>query len=295
MEEPIEGVLVNGEESNALARRDTLPQAQQQFAPIDFQRFQIWADSRQKALTYLMEMGIASTNPEDWSDQEGRPYPEQGACTSIINMVGITIDPASKRKEQFEDENGPYYGYVYESNMRVPQFGIGPIPIVGICTSRDAFFSKRRGELKKSSEIDPGDIMRKSSTNLRYRAVKAAVPQIASMTWERLEQLTGGRVKQGETKQVTFNSQKPEGAADCPECKKAGRNGYLKPPQRAGQPWSCSLSRRVKQGDKYVTTGACTCVVWEDPAKPKAEKKDGGLLDGAREVKEEEVPFPDEQ
>lgn len=217
-QEPIEAEVVSAGSSLAPQEKpDT------SMRPIDYEEFSAWAETRAKALNKLMEMGIAQTSPGDWSDMGGKPHPEQGACSSIINMVGIQIDPPARRKETFEDEKGNYYIYFLESQIRVPRFGIGPLAIVGRASSRDPFFAFRQGELRPQSEIDPGDILAKAYTNLRFRAVKAVNPEIAGMTWERLKELTGGRVQKGAVKQVHYGDKEQEeiakaGSGNCPSC-----------------------------------------------------------------------------
>ena len=232
-DDAVEGEIVDDRKRSELAVRPETG-----MRPIDLNEFRAWADSRAEALQILMRMGIAQTRAEDWSDQGGRPYPEQGACSAMVNMVGVTITPPARRRENFEDEAGRYYVYILESDVEVPRFGIGPLPIVGRASSRDPFFAYRTEEqedgtrekiLRPDSEIDPGDILSKAYTNLRYRAVKAVVPQVANITWEELKDLTGGRVERGKVKQVTY------GQGEAPKCPAHGT------PMRAGKKggWYC--------------------------------------------------------
>lgn len=255
----VEGEVVEEEPRTALALPD------EQDTLIDLQQFQALAENRRDALRILMEMGVAATNPEDWCDQQGVPYPEQGACTSIINMVGMTITSPARRKETFDDEKGSYYAYMLEADVSAPRFGIGPIPIVGRCTSRDPFFGMRNKELRPQSEIDPGDILAKAYTNLRYRAVKAIVPLIASMTWERLEALTKGRVKREDVKEVHYaeseGTRRPEKAPKCPKCGKLMRKRRAKD---GSEFWGCSGYPSCK-GTRPLTEAA------ETPDKKQSE------------------------
>ena len=238
--------------------------------PIDMGAFNAWAESRQQALEKLMEMGIAATNPEGWADMGGKPHPEQGACSSIINMVGIVISPPARRKETFEDEKGSYYMYVLEAEVTVPRFGIGPYTIVGRASSRDAFFAMRKGELRPQSEIDPGDILSKAYTNMRFRAVKAIVPEVSEMTWDRLNELTKGRVRKGSVKQIVYGEQPEEPAAEgnCPTCKKFNLK-EIKKRDGSGSFWAC-------EGGKYDATtkkrSGCQHTQNEPPAAPKQKE-----------------------
>ena len=239
--------------------------------PIDLEELTSWAESRQKALAILMEVAIASTRAADWSDQGGKPYPEQGACSAIIGLVGITITPPKSEKEYFEDELGRYYIYFLESEITVPKFGIGPLPIVGRASSRDQFFAWRTRdgvkELRPQSEVDPGDIKGKAYTNLRYRAVKAAVPEIAGMTWERLTELTGGKVARGKVRQIHYGdaAEGPPAEGNCPTCGKGTlveKSGTSTKGSNAGKPyhfWGC---------DRYPD---CKHIQNEPPQEPAAE------------------------
>lgn len=268
--EVVEGEVV-GEDGEGLA---VVPDTG--LRPIDVGQLTAWAESRQKALAVLMEVAIASTRAADWSDQNGKPYPEQGACTAIIGLVGINITPPEERKEFFDDELGRYYVYFLRSEVVVPKFAIGPLPIIGRASSRDPFFAwKRDGagekELRPASEIDPGDIKSKAYTNLRYRAVKASVPEIAAMTWDRLEELTGGRVARGGVKQVHYGESDEEGPQEgnCPTCHK----GALQEIQRrdgTGSFWACDQGRY--DPEKKKRTG-CPHTQNDAPA-PSAKAKE---------------------
>jgi len=259
--------------------------------PIDLDELTSWAESRQKALAILMEVAISSTRAADWSDQGGKPYPEQGACSAIIGLVGIHITPPSKEKEYFEDEKGRYYIYFLESEVTVPKFGVGPLPIVGRASSRTEFFAMRNGELRPQSEIDPGDIKAKAYTNLRYRAVKAAVPEIAGMTWERLKQLTGGRVAQGKVRQVHYGDADAEGGAPAGNCPTCGKGTLIEKKRRdgTGSFWVCSEGR---YDPKTKKRSGCQHTQNEPPEEPAAQAEgepepvdDKGALDEATDLR----------
>ena len=248
--------------------------------PINISEFQAWADSRAEALRILMEMGIAQTRAEDWSDQGGKPYPEQGACSAMVNMVGITISPPGRRRENFDDELGHYYIYFLESEVTVPKFGIGPLPIVGRASSRDQFFAWKRDAadekvLRPASEIDPGDILSKAYTNLRYRAVKAVVPQVANITWEDLKKLTAGRVAKGKVRQVHYgqNGEEAPQEGNCPTCGK-GTLVEKKRSDGTGTFWVCSLGR---YDSRTKTKTGCQHIQNDPPEAPQdAEVGTGG-------------------
>lgn len=253
----IEGEIVSG----------ALVEQQAELTPINLGQFQAWAEAREKALRMLMDIGISTTRSEDWADMGGKPHPEQGACTAMINMVGIVITAPSRRKETFEDELGSYYEYILEANTSIPKFGIGPIPIVGRCSSRDQFFAYKNKALRPASEIDPGDILGKAYTNLRFRAVKACVPDVAGMNWARLEELTKGRVKKGAVKQVHYgeNGEEPAGEGNCPTCHK-GNLVERKRKSDGSAFWACDAG---KYDPKTKTRSGCQHIQNEPPAEPK--------------------------
>lgn len=245
--------------------------------PINLDEFRAWADSRAQALTILMEMGIAQTRAEDWSDQGGKPYPEQGACSAMMNMVGLTISPPARRKEAFEDEKGHYFIYFLEAEATVPKFGIGPLPIVGRGSSRDQFFAYRQGELRPAHEIDPGDILAKAYTNLRYRAVKAVVPQVANITWADLKKLTGGRVDRSKVKAVNYQGDSGEATGNCPKC---GKGTLIERQRRdgSGSFWACDAGQ---YDAKTKTRSGCQHIQNDAPeAAPPAEESPQGNGEG---------------
>jgi len=281
--EVVDGEVL-GEEGNG---RELAPRPDAEMRPINIPEFQAWADSRAEALRILMEMGIGQTRAEDWSDQGGKPYPEQGACSAMINMVGITISPPARRRENFDDELGHYYIYFLESEVTVPKFGIGPLPIVGRASSRDQFFAwrteldaagkpvyqdgKKVKALRPASEIDPGDILSKGYTNLRYRAVKAVVPQVANITWDDLKTLTAGRVARGKVKQIHYG----DGDADagpatgnCPTCGKGNlvlKEGVSKKTNKPYKMWVCDAGSWEPELKKKI---GCPHVQNEPPEEP---------------------------
>lgn len=289
----IEGEVVN-EQSEGNAGLAMLPDTG--LRPVDLGQLQTWADTRQKALAILMEVAIASTRAADWSDQGGKPYPEQGACSAIIGLVGITITPPKLEKEYFEDELGRYYIYFLESEVTVPKFGIGPLPIIGRASSRDQFFAWRTidgvKQLRPQSEVDPGDIKSKAYTNLRYRAVKAAVPEIAGMTWERLTELTGGKVARGKVRQIHYGDagEVPEGVGNCPTCGKGTlveKSGVTKSGPNKDKPyhfWACSEGR---YDSKTKKRSGCQHIQNEPPEQPDTKPADESASESAAETSSE--------
>jgi hypothetical protein len=278
----MEGEIVNGEPGEyGLAKRDD------GLRPIDTATFQVWSDSRQRALNILMEAGIAQTTPRQWINQGGSPYPLQGACSAIIDMVGINIPPPTRSRENFEDELGRYYIWFLESTVSVPKFGIGPIPIIGRGSSRDQFFAfktetdaegRTTKVLRPMSEIDPGDVVAKGFTNLLYRGVKAVVPIIAGLTWEELKRLTGGRVGREKVGQVHYgdDTEAPR-EGNCPTCHQADlilREGTS---QKSGKPykfWGCPRYPACKHMQNEAPAAATPATEEKSAGQPAGPPSD---------------------
>ena len=287
--EAIDGELLSDEGNG----RELAPRPDAEMRPINIPEFQAWADSRAEALRILMEMGIGQTRAEDWSNQGGKPYPEQGACSAMINMVGITISPPARRRENFDDELGHYYIYFLESEVTVPKFGIGPLPIVGRASSRDQFFAWKKDEagekvLRPASEIDPGDILSKGYTNLRYRAVKAVVPQVANITWDDLKTLTAGRVARGKVKQVHYGNGDADGGpatGNCPTCGKGNlvlKEGVSKKTNKPYKMWVCDAGSWDPELKKKI---GCQHIQNEPPEEPAEAPAETAADDGATDIR----------
>jgi ssDNA-binding Zn-finger/Zn-ribbon topoisomerase 1 len=251
---------------------------------VDLKALRNYTANRAEALRTMMEVAIAQTTAEDWRNLGGKPYPEQGACSSLIATIGISITPPDKEREDFDDELGHYYVYFLESEVSVPKFGIGPLPVVGRCSSRDQFFAMRSGTLRPASEIDPGDIKAAAYTNLRYRAVKAVVPQIAGMTWEELQALTGGRVRADNVARVDYTDGAQAGAAiPCPKC---GKGTVVEKANRETKEpfWVCSEG---KYDAKTKTRSGCDFFTKVKPSAPAPAGNGNGQENPAQKTSAE--------
>ena len=141
----------------------------------------------------LMKILIRSTNNKDWIDQADKPYLQASGCNKIARNMGIRVSTIVREEHNREDDRGAYIEIVTsaagEWNGKVTQQ-------VGSASTRDRFFAERwmDGEkiLLPLSEIDLGNVRKKSHTNLLNRLIKDLLG--LSFTWEEIEEASSGKI-----------------------------------------------------------------------------------------------------
>lgn len=134
------------------------------------------------------------TNPNDWIDQNGKPYLQASGAEKIGRVFGISwrIDEPTLTNE----ESG-HYSYTYKGYFTLKS---ATIEVIGSRGTKDPFFSKAHGADKPISEIDRNDVKKAALTNLIGNGVTRLLG-MRNLTWEELE--TGG-IKRGTTGKVDY-------------------------------------------------------------------------------------------
>ncbi len=127
-------------------------------------------DHIQKRSLFLekaLPMAIAVTKTHEWTMFGQRPWPSASACEKIMERFGIQMINNKWQKDTGEDEQGPYYLYVWEADFVLP--GFHTYHGVGTTTSRDKFFAYAHGNWKPLHEV-PEDNILKAAQRLLLRS-----------------------------------------------------------------------------------------------------------------------------
>lgn len=127
-------------------------------------------EARNRAMERLLEYAIRSTSPEQWCDQNGKPYLMAGGAEAVARRTGIKFTNVSYEREDHTDELGSYYEYIYTGTVSLPGAYDRIEGIVGSCNSRDSMIGTNGGA-KAQSDVDPGDIRKKAQTNMLQRGI----------------------------------------------------------------------------------------------------------------------------
>ena len=113
------------------------------------------AEQRIEAVRKIKTMALKLTNYHDWTDQGGKPYLQVSGAEKIARLFGIswrfTGDILRK------DEEGGHFSF--EVPMEFVMSGAS-VEFRGSRSSKDPFFSKKKGEAIPPSEIDRTDVMK---------------------------------------------------------------------------------------------------------------------------------------
>ena len=149
---------------------------------------------RNKAFEKVLSVAISATGAADWVDMQGKPYLQGSGAEKVARRFGIRWFDAEIQREDLEDESGKYYIYTV---MGKSSFGDREIiEAIGTCSSRDKFFGREGGKLKKIQDVDLPNIKKKAYTNFIVNAVTRLLG-LRNLTWEELEKF--GIRKSGKT------------------------------------------------------------------------------------------------
>lgn len=149
-------------------------------------------------------MAVKLTNCNDWEDQKGIPYLKWQGAAKIRSAFGVSYTPPDIRREDCRDEKGAYI--MYHAEAMVSWQG-ATIPCVGTGSTRDPFFGKKNGQDIPLSEIDLTDIKKKACTNMLNRGLRDLLG--LTFTWEEIDKIVGGTIKEGARKQDYKEGDKP--------------------------------------------------------------------------------------
>lgn len=152
------------------------------------------ADKRVTALNKIKRAALMSTNPRDWTDQNGNPYLQVSGSEKVARVFGISWkidDPV------FEQEESGHFSYTYKGYFTVAG---ATIEAIGTRSSKDPFFKRYsgKGNDRKElppSEIDKGDLKKAAYTNLLGNGITRLLG-LRNLTWEDLAEFAGIKKEQ---------------------------------------------------------------------------------------------------
>jgi len=151
----------------------------------------------------VKQVALAVTNPQDWVDQDGRPYLQASGGEKVARLFGISWRIEEPTVER--DSDG-HYTYTYKGTFAL-QSGI-EIEAIGTRSSRDKFFTTRyegKGDDRQRIELTPvlvdrGDVKKSAYTNLLANGITRLLG-LRNLTWDEVEAHTG--IKRGDAATVS--------------------------------------------------------------------------------------------
>jgi hypothetical protein len=138
------------------------------------------AEARVDAMNRIKRAALRVTNAHDWTDQGGRPYIWASGAEKIARLFGISwrLDEPSIMTE----EDG-HYSYTFKGYFRM---GAVEIEVEGSRSSKDAFFSRKKGADVPPSEIDRNNVRKAALTNCLGNGVTRLLG-IRNLSWADLD------------------------------------------------------------------------------------------------------------
>lgn len=142
------------------------------------------AEQRIQAIKKIKTMALKVTNPNDWTDQGGRPYLQVSGAEKIARLFGISWRFIGENPIVRKDEPDGHFSYEVSMEFVLPG---ASIEFKGGRSSKDPFFSKKHGQDIPPSEIDKADVMKASITNTIGNGI-TRILGIRNLTWEDLKE-----------------------------------------------------------------------------------------------------------
>lgn len=152
------------------------------------------AEKRIEAIKKIKTIALKVTNPNDWIDQQGRPYLQASGSTKVARVFGVSWRIDEPVREDFE--NG-HFQFTFKGEFSLAG---ATIESIGVRGSKDGFFSTRYKWDEKAkkklpydvppNEIDAGDVKKAALTNLLGNGV-TTILGIRNMTWGEIAAVMG--------------------------------------------------------------------------------------------------------
>lgn len=176
-------------------------------------RFEVFAD----AYSVVRDIAIQKTLPQDWADFGGKPWLTAKGAERVRLALGITVKDWSWERHEFTDEKGSYFMIVSEGTVGLKNVDVWASAL-GTCTSRKALYFKDHNRERHISEIDPGNIIKDSYSNMVENGISRFMG-LRGLEWEDLakygiEKGKGAKVKFKKKKKDKETPQKAEAKPD---------------------------------------------------------------------------------
>jgi len=145
------------------------------------------AEQRLKLARRLIQLALGTTNSGDWLNINGKPYLQASGAKKLLKPFGLSVTDVHFETEGRTAGKGGLEEVRYTCFLSIsdPQGNI--LEQVGSASSSDPIFAIRGDKQLPLSEIDLGDVRKKSYTNALNRAVKSLIG-LDGITWDDLSE-----------------------------------------------------------------------------------------------------------
>lgn len=213
------------------------------------------AQKRIDAINSIKKTALSLTDPNDWSDQNGKPYMSASGAEKIAGAFNISWMFSSPEPEKICDSYG-HYTYIFRGTVKM---GNREITIEGSRSSRDKFFNEyiyvdkhgnqlgSREEVAVEKRTNERDVRMSALTNFIGNAI-TRILGVRNLTWDDLEQF--GNIKRGEVSSIKYEKRPPRRKVSMPEKIPAGHENERRPRKLEKAPQDKKMSEyHVKLGD----------------------------------------------
>ena len=167
----------------------------------DAQRALATVDRRIAFYTQVRARSVKLTLPQDWVDQNGKPYLMGSGTERLKALWGIYVKPGLRISPDMAEVRRALKS---REHVTVTVIGTAGSAVtgeesefVGARSSDDAFFSDRRGGVET---VDPADLVKAAVTNFEVQAITRLLG-FRGMTWADLEEYG---IRQDQAAKVTY-------------------------------------------------------------------------------------------
>ncbi len=164
------------------------------------------ARARAKLVQECRVLAVNQTEPGDWYDYGGNPGMDVGAAERIRLLFGLQAYDLSVQRDDKVDGKGAFYIYTVTGRIGNER---EQMDIVGSQTSRKAFYSKSQGDDIDSVDVNEGNVKKDAISNWWTNAISRFLG-LRGLTWERIEEISSGRITKSKAKKIDFGSGKAE-------------------------------------------------------------------------------------
>jgi len=179
--------------------------AEEAMVPLGVASLQM-ARARAKIVEECRALAIKETQPEDWYDYGGNPGMDIGAAERIRLLFGLQAYALHVEREDRGDSKGDFYIYTVTGKIGNDR---EQMEILGSQTSRKAFYARSQNKDIDSIDVNEGNVKKDAISNWWVNAVSRFLG-LRGLTWERLEEISDGKITKAKGQKVDFKSGKAE-------------------------------------------------------------------------------------